>query len=98
MWYWGEAGRQWVGRVIVVGADNEYIPRLMGWETAPNFAEALRMAYDTAPKNPEITALHCPPIFMADVTPTPENKKALPPGYDFGNGITTRSETISVQS
>jgi hypothetical protein len=34
MWYWGEAGRQHVGRVIVVGADNEYIPKLMGWETA----------------------------------------------------------------
>ncbi len=27
MWYWGENGRQHIGRVIVVGADNEYIPR-----------------------------------------------------------------------
>ena len=34
MWYWGEAGRQHLGRVIVVGADNEYIPKLLGWETA----------------------------------------------------------------
>src|SRR5437762_5724304 len=23
MWYWGEAGRQWLGRVIVVGADHD---------------------------------------------------------------------------
>jgi len=28
MWYWGENGRQHLGRVIVVGADNEYIPKL----------------------------------------------------------------------
>ena len=44
MWYWGEAGRQHVGRVIVVGADNDYIPKLLGWETARTFAEALAMA------------------------------------------------------
>ena len=30
MWYWGEAGRQHLGRVIVVGADNDYIPKLLG--------------------------------------------------------------------
>ncbi|HYO93815.1 MAG TPA: lactate racemase domain-containing protein, partial [Polyangiaceae bacterium] len=41
MWYWGENGRQHVGRVIVVGADNEYIPKLMGWETPPNREDAL---------------------------------------------------------
>jgi hypothetical protein len=40
MWYWGEAGRQHVGRVIVVGADNEYIPKLLGWETARTMDEA----------------------------------------------------------
>jgi len=68
MWYWGEAGRQWVGRVIVVGADNEYIPKLMGWETARTMQEALSMAGETAPKSPEITMLHLPPICMADVT------------------------------
>ncbi len=44
MWYWGEAGRQHLGRVIVVGADNEYIPKLLGWETARSIAEALAMA------------------------------------------------------
>ena len=87
MWYWGEAGRQWVGRVIVVGADNEYIPKLMGWETAPNISEALRMASDTAPQSPEITALHCPPIFMADVTVPEHQRTLLPSDLRYGSGI-----------
>ncbi|XXX76234.1 lactate racemase domain-containing protein [Sorangium sp. So ce134] len=68
MWYWGEAGRQHIGRMIVVGADNEYIPRLLGWETARTMDEALRMAKQSAPPTPEIMALHTPPIFMADMT------------------------------
>jgi lactate racemase len=66
MWYWGEAGRQHLGRVIVVGADNDYIPRLLGWETARSFAEALAMA--GGGRSADITMLHVPPIVMADVT------------------------------
>jgi lactate racemase len=66
MWYWGEAGRQHLGRVIVVGADNDYIPRLLGWETARSFAEALAMA--AGGRSADITMLHVPPIVMADVT------------------------------
>ena len=27
MWYWGENGRQHVGKVIVVGADNAHVPQ-----------------------------------------------------------------------
>jgi hypothetical protein len=69
MWYWGEAGRVHTGRVIVVGADNEYIPKLMGWETARSMNEALEMAKDTAPPNPDIVMMHMPPIVMAEVTP-----------------------------
>jgi len=68
MWYWGEAGRQHTGRVIVVGADNEYIPKLMGWETARSMAEALEMAKDTAPPSPDIVLMHFAPIVMAEVT------------------------------
>ncbi len=67
MWYWGEAGRQHVGRVIVVGADNDYIPKLLGWETARTFAEALAMA-SGGNRGPEIAMLHVPPIVMAQVT------------------------------
>jgi lactate racemase len=68
MWYWGEPGRQHMGRVIVVGADNEYIPKLLGYETARSFAEAMEMAKSTAPPSPEVTMLHLAPMLMADVT------------------------------
>ena len=68
MWYWGEAGRQHIGRVIVVGADNEYIPKLFGYETAKTMQEALDMAKGTALRTPEITLMHIPPIIMADVS------------------------------
>ena len=68
MWYWGEAGRQHLGRVIVVGADNEYIPKLLGWETARTMAEALDMARDTAPPSPDITMMHVAPMMMAEVS------------------------------
>jgi hypothetical protein len=67
MWYWGEAGRQHVGRVIVVGADNDYVPKLLGYETARSFHEALMMASD-GKRDPEITMMHIPPIVMADVS------------------------------
>lgn len=68
MWYWGEAGRQHIGRVIVVGADNEYIPKLLGYETARSMPEALEMAKDGLSHDPSITMTHIPPILMADVT------------------------------
>lgn len=71
MWYWGENGRQHIGRVIIVGADNEYIPQLLGYETAPTFEHALRMAKDTAPKDPDIACLRICPFVMAEVTPDP---------------------------
>jgi hypothetical protein len=68
MWYWGEAGRQHIGRVIVVGADNEYIPKLLGWQTARTMQDALDMAREVHGSSPEITCLHVPPIVMADVS------------------------------
>jgi lactate racemase len=68
MWYWGEAGRQHLGRMIVVGADNEYIPKILGWETARSMDEALRMAKNTAPENPDILALHAPPLVMTETS------------------------------
>ncbi len=67
MWYWGENGRQHVGRVIVVGADNEYIPKLFGYETAPTMAEALYRAKNGEARSLDVTCLHVPPIVMADV-------------------------------
>jgi len=76
MWYWGENGRQHRGRVIVVGADNEYVPGVLGYETASTMAEALRMAKETAPKDPDITCFRICPLLMADVTPSPEDAPA----------------------
>ncbi|MCE7892167.1 MAG: DUF2088 domain-containing protein [Sorangiineae bacterium PRO1] len=68
MWYWGENGRQHIGRVIVVGADNEYIPKLLGYETAATMDEALYRARGSENKSLDIACLHVPPIVMADVT------------------------------
>ena len=68
MWYWGENGRQHIGRVIVVGADNEYIPKLLGYETSPNMEDALYKAKNGQNKTLDITCLHVPPIVMGDVT------------------------------
>jgi hypothetical protein len=82
MWYWGEAGRQHLGRMIVVGADNEYIPKLMGWETARTMDEALRMAKQTAPKDPEILALHAPPLMMTETSPRGVKPRASSPPPD----------------
>lgn len=80
MWYWGEAGRQHLGRMIVVGADNEYIPKLLGWETARTMDEALRMAKSTAPPRPEILALHTAPMLMTEMMLEKPRPSLLPSG------------------
>ena len=78
MWYWGENGRSHRGRVIVVGADNEYIPQILGYETAATMDEALRMAKETAPNpDPSNTCFRICPLMLADVTLTPEEKRKL---------------------
>ncbi|MEZ4272940.1 MAG: hypothetical protein R3C68_16360 [Myxococcota bacterium] len=63
MWYWGEAGRQWCGRIIAAGAENSRVTNILGWERADSLAEAIAMARSTAPDSPDITMLHHPPIF-----------------------------------
>lgn len=68
MWYWGEPGRQHLGRVIVVGADNSYIPKLLGYETARTMSEALEMARGTHGRDMTVTMMHTAPMLMADVT------------------------------
>lgn len=78
MWYWGENGRKHIGRVIVVGADNEYVPGILGYETAANMAEALRMARETAPPKPSISVLRICPLLMVEVNPD-----AVAPGVEF---------------
>ncbi|MBI4820745.1 MAG: DUF2088 domain-containing protein [Deltaproteobacteria bacterium] len=67
MWYWGEAGRSRLGRVIVVGAENEHVPRILGWDTAESVSEAIDMAKDFTKPNPDVTYVHLPPIMLCDV-------------------------------
>ncbi len=68
MWYWGDRGRSRVGKVICVGAENQHVPRILGWETAKTLQDAVERAKDLTKPNPEITMLHLPPILIADVT------------------------------
>ena len=81
MWYWGENGRQHRGRVIVVGADNEYVPGVLGYETASSMAEALRMAKEARPDGatgePSVACFRICPVLMADVNP-----EAPPPAIE----------------
>jgi hypothetical protein len=67
MWYWGENGRQHVGRVIVAGAQNAHVPAILGWDRAESLTEAIAMAKSIVGPSPEITMMHHPPIVMADV-------------------------------
>ncbi|MCB9742959.1 MAG: DUF2088 domain-containing protein [Alphaproteobacteria bacterium] len=83
MWYWGENGRQHIGRVIVVGADNEYVPGILGYETAATMDEALRMARETAPAKPDITLFRIVPMVMADMK-LPEAAGAITQQEDEG--------------
>ena len=67
MWYWGEYGRQNVGKVIVAGAENAHVPKMLGWESAGSLTEAIAMAKSYTGPSPEITMMHHPPIVMADM-------------------------------
>ena len=75
MWYWGENGRQHVGRVIVVGAENNHVPELLGWERTDTLAEAIDMARG-APRAAVPPSRWCspPPILQTDV------RRRLAPG------------------
>ena len=68
MWYWGENGRQHVGRVIAAGAENAHVPTAMGWERADNLTEAIAMARSYVGRSAEITMLHQPVIAICDMS------------------------------
>jgi hypothetical protein len=67
MWYWGENGRQHVGKVIVAGAQNAHVPAMMGWDRAESLTEAIAMARSFTGPSSSITMMHHPPLVMADV-------------------------------
>jgi lactate racemase-like protein len=68
MWYWGENGRQHVGKVIVAGAQNAHVPAILGWDRAESVTEAIAMARSFVGPSASVTLMHHPPIVMADVT------------------------------
>lgn len=68
LWYQCEPARRHYGRVIVVGADNEYVPNLLGYETAPNLDEALYRARKGHPHSQDILCLHNFPTAVGQVS------------------------------
>lgn len=68
MWYWGENGRQHVGKVIAAGAENAHVPEMLGWERADNLTEAISMARNYMGASAEISMLHQPVIALCEVT------------------------------
>ncbi|HLI15670.1 MAG TPA: lactate racemase domain-containing protein [Acidimicrobiales bacterium] len=67
MWYWCAHALEHLGQVIVVGGDRRAVRRL-GFKPASTLADALEMAEDVVGRDPSITHLHLPPLFLADVT------------------------------
>jgi hypothetical protein len=67
MWYWCAHAIQHLGAVIVVGGDRKAVRR-MGFKPASSLADALEMAEDVVGRDPTITHLHLPPLFLADVS------------------------------
>jgi hypothetical protein len=68
MWYWGENGRQHVGRVIAAGAENAHVPAILGWDRADNLTEAIAQARSIVGRSAEITMLHQPVIAICDMS------------------------------
>ena len=68
MWYWGENGREHVGRIIVAGAKNRHVPEILGWETADTVCDAIAMARSGLGPSAEVTMLHVPPIMIPEVS------------------------------
>ena len=67
MWYWAENGADHVGRVIVVGSENDHVPERLGWEMADTMEEALQMARDTHGEDFDLSLMHHPPFVITDV-------------------------------
>jgi nickel-dependent lactate racemase len=67
MWYWGENGRQHVGKVIVSGAENNHVPEMLGWERTDTLAEAIDSARGFIGRSANISLVHLPPILQTDV-------------------------------
>lgn len=63
-----EMARHYAGRIIVVGADNESVPALFGFETARTLDEALYRASDGLSRKLEICCLKEPSLLLSEVS------------------------------
>ena len=63
------AGKSMTGKVICVGAKNQRVAEILGWDTAASFDEAINMGRAfLGNTSPDITLLHHPPIVIPDVS------------------------------
>ncbi len=76
LWYQGLAASQGLGKVICVGADNEYVPARLGWETAASIDEALYRARGGSARAQDILCLRAPPLVIAQTEPTTTGRAA----------------------
>ena len=67
MWYWCAHALEHLGEVIIVGGNRAAVRR-MGFRPATSLADALEMAEDVVGRDPSITHLHLPPLFLSNVT------------------------------
>ncbi len=67
MYYWGENGRQWVGKVIAAGAENNHVPAIMGWDRTDTLSEAIEEARGFMGRGASISFVKIPPIMQTDV-------------------------------
>jgi hypothetical protein len=67
MWYWAAHAMDYLGDIIYLGGDPATVARL-GFKTASTMRDALEMASQTVGRDPSITHLHCPPLFLPEVT------------------------------
>jgi hypothetical protein len=68
MWYWACYAQSYLGKVIVVGAQDLEVAETLGYATASTMDEALGMAGDFVGHSPKVTAFHYPPIFLCDIS------------------------------
>lgn len=71
VWKQASEASTFLGRVIVVGADNESVPRLLGYETASSVAEALYRARNGLSKAQDILCLHNPLTVVCQLPEAP---------------------------
>lgn len=67
MWYWGENGRQHVGKIIAAGVKEPHVPERLGFGHAESLSEAIAQAKSFLGGNSSITMLKIPPIVIPEV-------------------------------